>query len=122
MGARLWGVRRWWKLAACAACCLQLAGYAPGALPQMWREAGLVEVDGRSLMIRIEFADFADYWEPFASGEGGLGAGRSISLPTVAAGFSAMSIISSPVIVWAPQRLGRIRPEAASSARDDLDP
>jgi hypothetical protein len=25
-------------------------------------------------MIRIEFADFADYWEPYASGEGALGA------------------------------------------------
>jgi ubiquinone/menaquinone biosynthesis C-methylase UbiE len=48
--------------------------YAPGALPRMWDEAGLIEIDHRSLMIRIEFADFADYWTPFASGEGGLGA------------------------------------------------
>jgi SAM-dependent methyltransferase len=48
--------------------------YAPGALPRMWAETGLVEVDQRSLMIRMEFTDFADYWAPFASGEGGLGA------------------------------------------------
>jgi len=48
--------------------------YAPGALPRVWDEAGLVEIDQRSLMIRMEFADFADYWVPFASGEGGLGA------------------------------------------------
>ena len=48
--------------------------YAPGALARMWAEAGLVEIDQRSLMIRMEFTDFADYWEPFASGEGGLGA------------------------------------------------
>ena len=48
--------------------------YAPGALARMWAEAGLVEIDQRSLMIRMDFADFADYWEPFASGEGGLGA------------------------------------------------
>jgi ubiquinone/menaquinone biosynthesis C-methylase UbiE len=48
--------------------------YAPGSLPQVWAEAGLAEIDEQSLMIRIEFADFADYWEPFASGEGGLGA------------------------------------------------
>jgi ubiquinone/menaquinone biosynthesis C-methylase UbiE len=34
--------------------------YAPGALAKMWAEAGLVEIDQRSLMIRIEFADFAD--------------------------------------------------------------
>jgi ubiquinone/menaquinone biosynthesis C-methylase UbiE len=48
--------------------------YAPGALARMWAEAGLIEIDQRSLMIRMDFADFADYWEPFASGEGALGA------------------------------------------------
>jgi ubiquinone/menaquinone biosynthesis C-methylase UbiE len=47
--------------------------YAPGALPRMWAEAGLAEIDQRSLMIRMDFTDFADYWEPFASGEGALG-------------------------------------------------
>lgn len=48
--------------------------YAPGALARMWAAAGLVEIDQRSLMIRMDFADFTDYWEPFASGEGALGA------------------------------------------------
>ena len=48
--------------------------YAPGALPRIWADAGLTEIDQRSLMIRMEFANFADYWEPFASGEGALGA------------------------------------------------
>jgi SAM-dependent methyltransferase len=48
--------------------------YAPGALERIWAEAGLAEIDQRSLMIRMDFADFADYWAPFASGEGGLGA------------------------------------------------
>ena len=48
--------------------------YAPGALPRMWADAGLTEIDQRSLMIRMDFANFADYWEPFASGEGALGA------------------------------------------------
>jgi len=48
--------------------------YAPGALARMWAEAGLVEIDQRSLMIRIDFNDFADYWQPYASGEGALGA------------------------------------------------
>jgi ubiquinone/menaquinone biosynthesis C-methylase UbiE len=47
--------------------------YAPGALPRIWAEAGLAEIDQRSLMIRMDFADFADYWEPFDSGEGMLG-------------------------------------------------
>jgi ubiquinone/menaquinone biosynthesis C-methylase UbiE len=48
--------------------------YAPGALAQMWAEAGLGDIDQRSLMIRMDFTDFADYWAPFASGEGALGA------------------------------------------------
>src|SRR5262249_62056639 len=48
--------------------------YAPSALAKMWAEAGLVDIDQRSLMIRMDFADFADYWQPFASGEGALGA------------------------------------------------
>jgi ubiquinone/menaquinone biosynthesis C-methylase UbiE len=47
--------------------------YSPGALARMWGEAGFTEIDQRSLMIRMNFADFADYWEPFVSGEGALG-------------------------------------------------
>ena len=50
------------------------AVYAPGALAPIWAEAGLADVNQRSLMIRMDFADFDDYWEPFASGEGALGA------------------------------------------------
>jgi ubiquinone/menaquinone biosynthesis C-methylase UbiE len=48
--------------------------YAPGALARVFAEAELTEIDQRSLMIRMDFANFADYWEPFASGEGALGA------------------------------------------------
>jgi ubiquinone/menaquinone biosynthesis C-methylase UbiE len=48
--------------------------YAPGALARMWAEAGLVDIDPQSLMVRMDFANFADYWGPFASGEGALGA------------------------------------------------
>ncbi len=47
--------------------------YAPGALPRIWAEAGLADIDERSLTIRMDFADFADYWGPYASGEGALG-------------------------------------------------
>jgi ubiquinone/menaquinone biosynthesis C-methylase UbiE len=47
--------------------------YAPGALARMWAETGFADIDQRSLMIRMDFANFADYWEPFASGEGALG-------------------------------------------------
>jgi ubiquinone/menaquinone biosynthesis C-methylase UbiE len=47
--------------------------YAPGALPRIWAETGLMEIDERSLTIRMDFADFDDYWGPYASGEGMLG-------------------------------------------------
>ena len=47
--------------------------YAPGALARMWAEVGLRNIDQRSLMIRIDFTNFADYWEPFAAGEGAIG-------------------------------------------------
>ncbi len=48
--------------------------YAPDAPERMWAEAGLTDIDQRSLMIRMDFADFADYWAPYASGEGAVGA------------------------------------------------
>jgi SAM-dependent methyltransferase len=47
--------------------------YAPGALPRIWAAAGLVEIDERLLTIRMDFANFADYWEPYTAGEGMLG-------------------------------------------------
>jgi SAM-dependent methyltransferase len=42
----------------------------PDEMPAVWREVGLIEVEQTSLMIRAEFADFDDYWSPFAMGEG----------------------------------------------------
>jgi ubiquinone/menaquinone biosynthesis C-methylase UbiE len=48
--------------------------YAPGALLRIWAEAGFIEIDEQSLIVRMDFADFADYWTPYASGEGMLGA------------------------------------------------
>ena len=47
--------------------------YAPGALPRIWAEAGLTEIDLRSLTIRMDFVNFDDYWSPYATGEGMLG-------------------------------------------------
>ncbi len=47
--------------------------YMPGALLRIWAAAGLTEIDQRSLTIRMDFADFEDYWGPYASGEGALG-------------------------------------------------
>jgi SAM-dependent methyltransferase len=46
---------------------------APGGLARLFSAAGLAEVDERSLLVRMEHADFADYWEPFGRGEGPTG-------------------------------------------------
>lgn len=39
-------------------------GVLPGHLGEFWRQAGFREIRETSLAIRMEFADFADYWEP----------------------------------------------------------
>jgi SAM-dependent methyltransferase len=46
---------------------------APGGLARLFRAAGLADVDERSLLVRMEHADFADYWEPLLRGEGPMG-------------------------------------------------
>jgi len=43
---------------------------APGEMSAMWQQVVLVEVEQTSLTIRMDFADFDDYWQPFAAGEG----------------------------------------------------
>ena len=45
----------------------------PDGLPRLWREAGLTAVERGSLTIRMEYADFADYWEPLLGGQGPVG-------------------------------------------------
>jgi SAM-dependent methyltransferase len=44
-----------------------------GGLGSLWRRAGLADVRETSLLIRMDFANFDDYWQPIASGEGSLG-------------------------------------------------
>jgi SAM-dependent methyltransferase len=46
----------------------------PDGLPTLWRETGLAAVDCGSITIRMEYADFADYWEPLLGGQGPVGA------------------------------------------------
>jgi SAM-dependent methyltransferase len=46
----------------------------PDGLTQLFRAQGLQDVERQSLTIRMEFADFADYWEPFLGGQGPVGA------------------------------------------------
>ncbi|HUG35912.1 MAG TPA: methyltransferase domain-containing protein [Candidatus Limnocylindrales bacterium] len=47
---------------------------APGGLRRLFIGAGLVDVEERPLSIRMEPESFADYWGPYASGEGPIGA------------------------------------------------
>lgn len=46
----------------------------PGEMEELWRRLGLVEVEQTSLTIRMDYADFDDYWSPFLAGEGPTGA------------------------------------------------
>jgi SAM-dependent methyltransferase len=42
----------------------------PGEMAGVWRDLGLVDVEQTSLLIRMDFASFDDYWLPFTKGEG----------------------------------------------------
>jgi SAM-dependent methyltransferase len=42
----------------------------PGDLGHAWREAGLKDVKEATLIIRMEFENFDDYWRPYIGGQG----------------------------------------------------
>jgi hypothetical protein len=44
----------------------------PGELPALFRRAGLTDISETMLAIRMEFADFEDYWQPLMTGQGNL--------------------------------------------------
>lgn len=46
---------------------------APDEMASLWRRLGLRDVEQTSLTIRMDFASFEDYWQPFTTGEGGTG-------------------------------------------------
>lgn len=41
-----------------------------GALPALWRDAGLRDVEEREVVVPTVFRDFDDFWEPFLGGQG----------------------------------------------------
>jgi SAM-dependent methyltransferase len=45
----------------------------PGGLGALWRRLGLRDVSETTLLVRMDYANFDDYWNPIASGEGSLG-------------------------------------------------
>jgi ubiquinone/menaquinone biosynthesis C-methylase UbiE len=51
-----------------------------GQLADLWKKAGLVNVQDRSVVIEQTYSSFADYWTPFTSGAGPGGA-YVVSLP-----------------------------------------
>ncbi len=45
----------------------------PDGLPALWHHAGLAAVERGSITTRMEYADFADYWDPLLGGQGPVG-------------------------------------------------
>ena len=46
----------------------------PGALSELWKQAGLENVHEQALDFAMRFESFADYWDPFLLGQGPAGA------------------------------------------------
>ena len=45
----------------------------PDGLPNLFRNAGLTDVQCGSLTIRMTYANFEDYWQPLLGGQGPVG-------------------------------------------------
>jgi SAM-dependent methyltransferase len=50
-----------------------MAGAQAGALPELLRQAGLVDVEDTRLDVTVSFASFDDWWEPYTRGVGPAG-------------------------------------------------
>jgi len=45
----------------------------PGGLQNLFRDAGLVNIERESLTFRMDFDNFDDYWNPLSGGQGPVG-------------------------------------------------
>jgi SAM-dependent methyltransferase len=52
----------------------ELAGARAGHLAELFQAAGLHDIDDTDLAVRVEYASFDDWWEPFTLGVGPAGA------------------------------------------------
>jgi SAM-dependent methyltransferase len=52
----------------------ELAGARAGHLAELFKAAGLHDIDDTELAVRVEYASFDDWWEPFTLGVGPAGA------------------------------------------------
>jgi len=55
----------------------------PDGLPDLFARAGLVDVECASLTIRMDYANFGDYWQPLLGGQGPVGAYAAALEPTL---------------------------------------
>jgi hypothetical protein len=63
-----------------------MAGVREGHLVQLSQAAGLTGIEASTLVVRVEFASFDDWWEPFLLGVGQVGAYLSqLDAPRIAA-------------------------------------
>jgi hypothetical protein len=46
----------------------------PDGLPTLFARAGIEDAETTSLVVRMDYASFADYWEPLLGGQGPVGA------------------------------------------------
>jgi ubiquinone/menaquinone biosynthesis C-methylase UbiE len=52
----------------------RVLGYTdPGSLQELWRRAGLRDVEISPLIVHADYSDFEDYWQPFLTGTGPAG-------------------------------------------------
>jgi ubiquinone/menaquinone biosynthesis C-methylase UbiE len=45
----------------------------PDGIANLWRSAGLEDVDRQSVTVRMDFANWDDYWQPLLGGQGPVG-------------------------------------------------
>jgi len=57
----------------------------PDGLPALFALAGINDVETTSLIVRMEYASFADYWEPLLGGQGPVGAYAASLAPEMSA-------------------------------------
>jgi len=57
----------------------------PDGLPALFARAGIENVETASLIVRMDYASFADYWEPLLGGQGPVGSYAAALAPDMRA-------------------------------------
>lgn len=61
----------------------------PDGLPALFARAGIARVETTSLTVRMEYASFADYWQPLLGGQGPVGSYAAALAPELRARVEA---------------------------------